>query len=50
MIEGYLPKQDVADLLLDLRNFVAGQFDENEEIHSPQRIIEEFDLKLKEIM
>lgn len=49
MIEGYMPKQDVADMLLDLRNFVAGQFDVNEEIHSPQRIIEEFDLKLKEI-
>jgi hypothetical protein len=49
MIEGYMPKQDVADMLLDLRNYVAAQMDVNEEIHSPQRIIEEFDLKLKEI-
>lgn len=45
-----MPKQDVADILLDLRNFVEAQMDTNEEIHSPQYVIEEFDRKLKEIV
>lgn len=49
MIEGYVTKQEVVDMLLDLRNFIVGQIDENEEIHSPKYIIEELDLVLKEL-
>lgn len=50
MIEGYIPKQDVADMLLDLRNAFTDLFDGYKGDVVVKSFEEEIDLKLKEIM
>lgn len=53
MIEGYMPKQDVADILLDLRNYASIDIscwrDDNAKV-ALWDLIGQIDLKLKEIM
>lgn len=52
MIEGYIPKQDVADLLLDLRNYITTDIEcwgHDSAKQALADIVQEVDNKLKEI-